>query len=113
MHHRRNHQTLLPATVKQSYLRTLLQDLFLKPQEALLDLRVVQGKRQEVSERLLLAETLDQDLNAGDSRGDRRPLGAGDHCGSKGRHIMSECKALPQRERTDIWSTYFHSRRTK
>ena len=65
------------------YLWTLLQHLVFKSLESFLYFGITQRERQEVRERLLLPETLDKNLNSGDSRWDCGFMGTCDNCWTK------------------------------
>lgn len=65
------------------YLGALLQHLVFKAQESLLDFGIVQRKWQEMRERLLLPETLDEDLDSRDCGRDCSFVGTCDDCQEK------------------------------
>ena len=65
------------------YLWTLFQYFVFKSQESFLYFGITQWERQEVRERLLFPETLDKNLNSGDSRWDCSFMGACDNCWTK------------------------------
>ena len=71
---------IMCRTYKTTYLWTLLQHLIFKSKESFLDFGISQRKWQEVRERLLPTETVEEDLNSSDGRWNGSFVGACDNC---------------------------------